>query len=187
MNRRIIKDALRLLTASFLLTLPQGLASSAAEQTLALDKFFKESAGLSNVQIETVHRGKPVATVLDSPTPDQVFVFGTIYINASPESYLQLANDFDSLRKLPGYLAIQKFSDPPQSSDLGEFTIDPQDLKELKNCKPGDCEVQLSSDAIDQFQKSVNWTAADAAGQANRLARQMALQALVAYQKGGNA
>jgi hypothetical protein len=33
----------------------------------------------------------------------------------------------------------------------------------------------------------VNWTAADAVSQANRLAQQMALQALVAYQKGGNA
>jgi hypothetical protein len=33
----------------------------------------------------------------------------------------------------------------------------------------------------------VNWTAADATSQANRLAQQMALQALLAYQKGGNA
>jgi hypothetical protein len=45
----------------------------------------------------------------------------------------------------------------------------------------------LPSEAMDQFQKSVNWTAADAASQANRLAQQMALQALLAYQSGGNA
>src|SRR4030095_4692004 len=39
---------------------------------------------------------------------------------------------------------------------------------------------------MDQFQKPVNWTAPDAASQASRLAQQMALQALLAYEKGGN-
>src|SRR5262245_23974067 len=114
-NHRIIKSSLCLSIAGLLLTLPRVLASSAGEQILVLDRFFKETVGLSTVQIDAVHHGKPVATVLDSPTPDQVFVFGTIHIDASPESYLQLANDFDSLRKLPGYIAIQKFNDPPQS------------------------------------------------------------------------
>jgi hypothetical protein len=130
---------------------------------------------------------KAVATVLESPAPDEVYVFGTIYVEATPESYLRFANDFDALRKLPSYLAVQKFSNPPQLSDLGGFTIDADDLKELKSCKPGDCEVQLPSEAMDQFQRSVNWRAADATSQANRLAQQMALEALLAYQKGGNA
>jgi hypothetical protein len=181
-----MKNAFCLLIVFFLLTLSKGLTSVGGEQSFVLDKFLKEFVGLNDVQIETVHHGKPIATVLDSPTPDQVFVFGTIYIDAAPEKYLQLATDLNSLRKLPGYLAIQKFSDPPQLSDLREFTIEPEDFKELKNCKPGDCEVQLPSEAMEQFQKSVNWSAADAASQADRLAQQMALQALAAYQKGGN-
>ena len=181
-----MKNAFYLLIACFLLTLPQRLTSAAGEQTFVLDKFLRESVGLNDAQIDTVHRGKPLATILESSTPDQVFVFGTIYIDAAPEQYLLLANDLDSLRKLPGYLAIQKFSDPPQASDLREFTIEPDDLKELKSCKPGDCQVQLPSDAMEEFQKSVNWTAPDAASQANRLAQNMALQMLVAYQKGGN-
>jgi hypothetical protein len=128
-----------------------------------------------------------VAIVLETPAPDEVFVFGTVYVEAAPESYLRFANDFDALRKLPSYLAVQEFGNPPQSSDLTGFTIDADDLKELKSCKPGDCEVQLPSEAMEQFQQSVNWSAADAASQANRLAQQMALQALLAYQKGGNA
>jgi hypothetical protein len=40
---------------------------------------------------------------------------------------------------------------------------------------------------MDQFQKSVNWSAADATAQANKLARQMAFDALQAYEQGGNA
>jgi hypothetical protein len=162
------------------------LRSAADEQVFVLDRFLRESVGLNSGQIDSVHRGQAVAIVLDSPIPDEVYVFGTVHIDAKPESYLRLASDFDELRKLPSYLAIQKFSNPPQLSDLAGFTIDTKDLKNLKSCKPGDCEVQLPSEAMDQFQKSVNWTAADAASQASRLAQQMALQALLAYEKGGN-
>jgi hypothetical protein len=157
------------------------------QQTFAIDKFLKETAGFDNGKIDLVHRGKAVVTSLDSPNPNQVFIFGTIYIDAAPESYLKLASDLDALRKLPGYLAVQKFSNPPRVADLSGFTIDADDLKDLKNCKPGDCEVQLPSENIEQFRKSVNWNAPDAASQANRLAQQMTIDAVLAYQKGGNA
>jgi hypothetical protein len=40
---------------------------------------------------------------------------------------------------------------------------------------------------MEEFQKSVNWSAPDIADQANRLARQMALEALLQYEQGGNA
>jgi hypothetical protein len=90
------------------------------------------------------------------------------------------------MRKLPSYLALRKFSDPPQLADLAGFTLDEEDFKELKNCKVGHCEVQLPTEAMEQFQRSVNWSASGASDQANLLARQMVLQALLSYQQGGN-
>jgi hypothetical protein len=98
------------------------MRSAASERVFELDKFLRETVGLNAGQIDSVHRGKAVAIVLDSPTPDEVFVFGTVYVKATPESYLRFANDFDALRKLPSYLAVQKFSNPPQRSDLEGFT-----------------------------------------------------------------
>jgi hypothetical protein len=178
---------LNLSIACLLVVLPLRMAMAAGGPAFELDKFLKDTVGLTSVQIASVHRGLAVATVLDSPTPDQVFVFGAIHIDAAADQYLTLANDFDSIRKLPGYLAIQKFSSPPQLSDLRDFTMTADDFKELKSCKAGDCEVQLPSEAMDEFRKSINWTASDAFSQANRLAQQMALQSIDAYQKGGNA
>jgi hypothetical protein len=98
-----------------------------------------------------------------------------------------MVSDIDALRKLPNYLALRKFSDPPQLADLDGFTLDDDDTKELEHCKPGNCEVQLPTKAMETFQQSVNWSAPDRAAQANRLAQQMALQALLQYQQGGNA
>jgi hypothetical protein len=161
--------------------------SLAAGQAAEPQTFFHNFVGLSDDEIRDIGEGKAVAKVLDTPTPDEVFIFGAVYINSTPERYLQMVSDIDALRKLPNYLALRKFSDPPQLADLDGFTLDDEDTKELEHCKPGNCEVQLPTKAMETFQQSVNWSAPDRAAQANRLAQQMALQALLQYQQGGNA
>jgi hypothetical protein len=160
---------------------------SATDVSSEPNKFFHDFVGLSDDQIREIREGKAVAKILDSPTADQVFVFGSVYINSTPERYLKFASDVDALRKLPTYLALRKFSDPPQLADLAGFTLDDEDFKQLKNCKAGHCEVQLPTEAMEEFQRSVNWSAPDAPDQANHLAQQMALQALLNYKQGGNA
>ena len=152
----------------------------------AVEKHFREFAGLSDDQIRDIRAGRAVAKVLESPMADEVFVFGAVYINSTPERYLKLAGDIDALRKLPSYLAIQRFSSPPRISDLEGFVLDEKDLEELQRCKPGHCDFQLPTEAMDEFQRSVDWAAPDRAAQASRLAQQMALEALRRYQQGGN-
>jgi len=149
-------------------------------------RFFREYVGLSEDQIGAIRSGKPVAKVIESRTPDEIFVFGSVYVEATPESYLKLASDIDTVRKLPGYLAIQSFSDPPELSDLEDFTLEKQDIEELKNCKEGHCQVQLPTEAMGDFKQSIDWSAPDAPDKVNHLARQMALQALLNYRNGGN-
>ena len=149
--------------------------------------YFREYAGLNAEQIQSISNGKALAKVLDAGSADQIVVFGAVHISSTPESYLKFASDIDALRKLPSYLAIRKFSNPPMLSDLDGFTLEEEDVKQLKDCKPGHCEIQLPAESMEEFQKSVNWSAPDVADQANRLARQMALEAILQYQKGGNA
>jgi hypothetical protein len=149
-------------------------------------RFFREFVGLNEDQIGAIRSGKAVAKVVESRTPDEVFVFGSVYVQASPEKYIELASDVDALRKLPGYLAIQSFSDPPQLLDLESFALERQDIEELKNCKVGHCEVQLPTEAMEGFKQSIDWSAPDVASKVNHLARQMAFQALLNYMNGGN-
>jgi len=176
-----------ILSLLVLLLFLRGLAFGANDQAAELDKFFREYVGLNDDQIAAIRKGKAIAKILDSRTPDEVFVFGSVYIESTPEKYLKFASDIDALRKLPSYLAIRKFSDPPQLSDLDGFTLEEKDVEELKKCKPGHCEIQLPAELTEEFQKEVNWSAPDAADQANRAAQRMALEALIRYQKGGNA
>jgi hypothetical protein len=175
-------------TAAVLLA---GILSAAALAASGQDaepfKFFREYVGLNDEQIKNIRSGKAVAKILDSPTPDEVYVFGSVYVNSTPARYLKFASDIDALRKVPNYLAVQKFSDPPKLSDLEGFTLEEEDIKELKKCEPGHCELQLPSEAMDTFKQSINWSAPDVANQVNRLGQKMALEALEKYVEGGNA
>ena len=177
--RRICSCTLQIV----LLLLPSVVKAESADEPY---KFFREFAGLNEDQIVAIRSGKPIAKVIESPTADEVYVFGSVYVEATPESYLKLASDVDTLRKLPSYLAIQSFSDPPQLSDLEGFNLEQQDITELKNCKAEHCQLQLPTEAMEEFQQSIDWSAPDVADRVNRLAQRLALQALTEYMKGGN-
>jgi hypothetical protein len=149
-------------------------------------KFFREYAGLKDDEIKAIQSGKALAKIVKSPS-EQVLIFGAVFMKANPESYLSFATDIEATSKLPGYLGIRQFSDPPQLSDLDGFTLEPDDIKDLEKCKPDDCEIQLPAKNIEEFQSQVNWKAADATKQVNELAQKMALSALQSYIQGGNA
>jgi hypothetical protein len=163
-----------------------GALSSMGQTSREPYTFFKESVGLKDDQIADIQHGKAVAKVLSTQTPSEVAVFGAVYINASPEDYLKASQNLDSLRKTPNYLAVRQFSTPPKLSDLEGFVLGDDDINDLKECKPGKCELQLPAESIEKFKTSVNWSAPDVPAQVNGLAQKMALEELVRYQKDGN-
>lgn len=180
MKRRVEKIVL-------LFTLMTSAALPARSQMKSeVEGFFTQNIGLSQDQVTDIKGGKPVALTLKPRTPAEIFVFGAVYINATPDSYYKFASDFSRLRKLSNYLGIEKFSDPPQLSDLKGFSFGSDDIKSLKKCKPGDCEIQLPASTITAMQKAINWSSPGANEQVNLFIQKLALQRLLAYQKEGN-
>jgi len=151
-----------------------------------LQTFFRQDLRLSQDQIDAIRSGQPVAKTMPSRTPAEVFLVGAVYIHAAPESYLKFALDFDRLRKLPSYLALGVFSNPPQLSDLKGFSFDDEDIKALKNCKPGDCLIQMPASSIEELHQSIDWSAADVNDQVNQLLQKTVLQRLLEYEREGN-
>src|SRR4029077_13290031 len=163
----MIQGAAIVLIFSSLMTV---LSLPALSQTSGeLQDYFKNSVGLSQEQIADIRGGKSVGKVMKSRTPDEIFVWGAVYVKASPESYVQFASDFDRLGKLPEFLAIRKFSNPPQVADLEGFTFDGDDIKALKECKPRHCDVQLPAQAMEHLQQSIDWNAPDVDRRVNQL------------------
>jgi hypothetical protein len=180
-NRPAMKLAVALLISIFAPSL-RGFAQSRPD----VQVFFRQNIGLSQDQVNAIQNGQPVAKALPSRDPSEVFLFGAIYIHAAPESYIKFAHDFNRLRKLPNYLALGVFSDPPQLSDLNSFSFDSDEIETLKSCKPGNCAIQLPASSIDDFHQSINWSAPDVSEQVNQYLHKAALERLLAYQRDGN-
>jgi len=178
---RNVMPAVAMLIMIAVATLPGSPQSNSDLQT-----FFRQDIGLTQDQIASIRSGQAVAKALPSRTPDEVFLFGAIYIHATPENYVQFDRDFDRRRELPNYWALGVFSNPPQLSDLKNFSFDSDEVQALKKCTPGDCQIQMPAGSIEDFQKSINWSAADANEQVNRLLQRTALQRLLTYQREGN-
>ena len=151
-----------------------------------LHTFFQQNVGLTPDEIAAIRSGQPVTKTLPSRMPAEVFLFGAVYIHAAPESYLKFAHDFDRRRKLPNYLALGVFSTPPRLSDLEGFSFDEDDVQALKDCQPGDCQIQMPASSIEEIQQSINWSAPDVNKHVNQLLQEAALRRLIAYQREGN-
>ena len=157
-----------------------------SQENPELRTYFKDYIQLTDDQISAIRSGRAVARSLHSRTADEIFVFGAVYIHAMPESYLKFSRDFERLRRLPGYLAIREFSNPPELSDLEDFTFDAEDIKALRDCKPGDCQIQMPASSIEELHKSVDLSAPDAEQKVNELLQKTVLERLIAYQRAGN-
>jgi hypothetical protein len=179
---------MRQILATFLVLASAALVCmSAAPQTKTdLDTFFRNNIGLNTEQIASIRAGQAVSRVLPSRNAGEVFLFGAVHINTVPERYLDYAEDFERIRKVPSYLAIGVFSRPPRMSDLNGFGLDSEDIQALKNCKPGDCLVQMPADAMDEIRQSVHWSAPQLIDEVNGYLQKTALQRVIDYQKQGN-
>ncbi len=185
-TQRVLGVAIAGRALALLILVLAAAAPAYSQSDFDLQRFFRQDAGLSADEVAAIRSGKPIAKAMPSRTPAELVLFGAIYIQAAPESYFQFARDLDRRRALPAYWALQVCGNPPQLSDFKSFFFDDDEIQDLKKCRPGNCEIQLPASSIQEFQRSITWSAADANERVNRLLRKMALQALLAYQREGN-
>ncbi len=159
---------------------------TSAQPNTRLQTFFTQNVGLTQDQIDEIRHGIPVVKVLPPRAPTEVFLFGAVYIHAAPESYLRLILDFDRMRRLPSYLALGVFQQPPRLADLNGFSLDSDDLRDLQKCRPGNCLIQLPGSSIEELQRSIDWSAPDATQLVGQFLQGKALHLLQAYQRNGN-
>jgi hypothetical protein len=174
------------LVALFILGFPYALAALGQSVDKQPAAVFAQ-LGLTPQQIAEIDQGKPAAKVLQWGGPSEVYVFGAVYINGSPVAYLKAARDIKRLSGTEGYLGIGELPATATAADLSALSLDPDDIKALKNCKEADCDLQLPTASIQAFRDQVNWSQPDPSSQVNELARGMIIDLLQAYRKGGNA
>lgn len=136
---------------------------------------------------KTLLSGGPLTKLLPSDQSKEVFVFGAIWINASPAEYIRRVKNIEDFEKGGGFRITKKISDPPRLEDFVQLELPEADVKDLRRCKPGDCDVKLSARGLQAFRTQVRWRTPSEKADADAAFRRLAFEYVNGYREGGNA
>jgi hypothetical protein len=172
-----------LLLASLFVALPAG--GETVERPRQPHTYFRETVGLDQGEIDIIDSDRALAKVIDTRDRAEVVIFGAVFVNAPIQTYIDMYRDIESLAGTEAYLAVGEFSSPPELADVDGLTLDEQDIKDLKDCRPGKCALQFPLRSITDARAEIDWDALDVGDQVNRLLRRLAVRGVRMYQAGG--
>ena len=143
--------------------------------------------GLSAGEITRLDRGDVISRTLDVSNRREVATLGLVRITTSPEAYVAQLSDIAKFKRTPDVLQIGTFGNVPQAADLAALAIDERDLKQLRVCRVGNCDLRLSAEAIERLQRQIDWRTPDASRQASQLMRQILVEYVARYRTSGAA
>jgi hypothetical protein len=151
-----------------------------------LRAFLEKDMGLTAPEMQSVIAGLPVAKLLKTQTADEVAIFGIVRINAPQEMFIEKLRDIVAFESGKGVLGIGRFHSPPVLRDVAALQIDEKELREIPNCKPGDCSIKLSDQVMHFLQTQIDWSSPKAATQAQSVIRKAFIDYVAEYQKTGD-
>jgi len=113
-------------------------------------QFLAPSVVVSAGDRERIDRDEVLARVLSGKS-GQLAVFVATRLNAPPDALMGWMRAIAELKRSKFVLAIGRFSDMPQVSDLDDLTLDQGDLDAIQRCRPGDCGLKLSAEEIESL------------------------------------
>jgi len=168
--------------------LPLALVASPAPPTVDSSRTFLMSAfDLSTAEIGRLDRGEVISRTLDVKNHREVATLGIVRIDTSPSRYAECLADITTFKRTGDVVQIGMFSNVPQARDMAALTLDEAELKRLRACRVGNCDVRLPADVIARLEREIHWDAADAPRQASALIRQQLVDYVARYREHGSA
>lgn len=105
--------------------------------------FFRPPVAISPQDRGRLERGETV--VRSIPAIDgQVAIFSASKTTVAGDRLLRWVHRIDAMKRGRYAPAVVRFSDPPRTSDLATLELEPDDLADLRDCRPGACGLKLS-------------------------------------------
>lgn len=169
--------------------LPRPVGTRGASPSLpdAFEKYLAAEVHPTMAERRALLSGGPLTKLLPSDQSKEVFVFGAVWVNASPAEYVRRVTNIEDFEKGGGFRVTKKISDPPKLEDFAQLELPADDVKDLRRCKPGDCDVKLSAKGLEAFITQVRWGTRTEKADADAAFRRLALEYVNGYREGGNA
>jgi hypothetical protein len=130
--------------------------------------------------------GGPIAKLLDADASKEVAVFGAVWINAPAGAYVEAAKDIESFEKGGRFKLTKRISAPPRLEDFAAMRLREDDVKDLRFCRVGDCQLKLGEKGLQAFRTEVNWSGSGTQAAAEAVMRRLAFEYVNGYLEGGN-
>ena len=148
---------------------------------------FRPALELRPSERQALDRGTPVLT-LPPAEGRQLAVFSAIGIDGDDRGRVNgWMGQIDQLRKNRHVVATGRFSTPIDETDAAAITLDARDLEDIRNCRPGRCDVKLSAAEVLELQRVIAASGPDWRGAVQRAFQALVLRRVSAYVKGGHA
>ena len=182
-NALLIGASPTILTFAVVATLGAGSPPSFEFQP-EFDAVLSHDLGFSSSDLTDLERGKVVKHILPPRAPEEVGVVGAVRIRGSRDHLIAAYRDIVTFRKSvnPPVLAIGRFSERLDPSDLDALTTDDFDLR---GCRVGDCDIRLPTAEIQRVSATVDWRRSGADARASAFFKQLLLTHVRSYVTGG--
>jgi hypothetical protein len=151
-----------------------------------IDEFLARGVGLTSAESVSLTRGETIARILRTGNGRDVAVFGAVQVNVPRSFFLNRERDLPGALRTPTRKQVQLFSQPAAVTDVDAFAVSDDDVKELRNCKPNECNFKLPAMDMARLHTTVDLNAPDAKARAATYARQRMVEYVNDYRARGN-
>ena len=152
----------------------------------ALETYLSTTARLSADERADLSVGKPVAKLLDADPNTEIAVFGAVWVDGgTPADYARRLSDIEHFERGGPFVATKQLSDPPVAEDFSSLALPESDVKDLRDCRVGNCDLKIGEKGLEVVRTGVDWKKPTAAADTNALVRRLALELVTAYRERG--
>jgi hypothetical protein len=122
----------------------------------SLTRFLAKYMHFNRNELAAVDRGDVVAKALETNVKKELAFFGITRVKAPGSRLIEKFRDIEHFKKGEAVLKVKKLKNPPVREDFNSMKLESDDIKALKKCKPGKCDLKLSNEMIRRIQAPSN-------------------------------
>jgi hypothetical protein len=161
-------------------------AAQTRELPPAFESYLETTVWPTARERQALMSGGPITKLLDSDAGKEIAIFGAIWIDGSRAQYVRRVKDIENFERGGAFRITKRISDPPRLDDFAQLELPADDVKDLRSCKVGDCELKLGAKSLNELRAGVHWGTPREKAEAEAVFRRRALEYVTAYRQGGN-